>query len=107
MENDAKLCGLIGLATKAGRIVSGTDACLETIQKGKVNLILIACDCSERTKSTFYKEAGKYNIAIYEVLSIEEISKAIGKPNKAVIGIKDVGFSNKVISIINGGEAIG
>lgn len=107
MENDAKLCGLIGLATKAGRIVSGTDACLEAMQKEKVNLVLIAQDSSNRTKTTFKQEAQKYNIAIYEVLSIEKMSKAMGKVNKAVIGIKDVGFSNKMKNIINGGGMIG
>ncbi len=107
MTNNTKLCGLIGIATKAGRIVYGTDACLEEIKKEKVSLILVAKDASDRTKNTFKQEAEKYHITICEILSIEEISKAIGKVNKAVIGIKDIGFSKKVISIINGGELIG
>lgn len=107
LDNNTKLCGLIGLATKAGRITFGTDACLEEIRKGKVNLILIAKDASDRTKFTFQQEAQKNHIAIYEILSIENLSKAIGKANKAVIGIKDIGFSKKMISIINGGEQIG
>ncbi len=107
MYNNTKLCGLIGIATKAGKIVAGTDACLEDIKKGKVSLVIVASDASERTKTTFYKETQKYNIKIYELLSIEEISKAIGKVNKAVIGMKDVGFSKKIISIIDGGENIG
>lgn len=107
MDNNTKLCGLIGIATKAGKIVAGTDACLDDIKKGKVKLILLAQDCSERTKSTFNEEAKKYNIAIFEVLSIEKMSSAMGKVNKAVIGIKDIGFSKKMESIINGGEVIG
>ena len=107
MINSTKLCGLIGIATKAGKIVAGTDACLDEIQKGKVHLVMLAKDSSDRTKHTFYQEAKKYHIAICEVLSIEEMSKSMGKINKAVIGIKDVGFSNKMISIINGGEKIG
>lgn len=107
MDNSTKLCGLIGLATKAGRIVCGTDACLEEIQKGKVSLVLIAQDCSDRTKSTFNQKTKEYNIPIYEVLSMEKISKAMGKINKTVIGIKDAGFSKKMTSVINGGEEIG
>lgn len=107
MENHTKLCGLIGIATKAGKIVAGTDACLEEIKKGKVSLIMVAEDASDRTKETFKKEAEKCHIAIYEILSIEKMSKAIGKVNKAVIGIKENGFSKKMISIINGGEVIG
>ena len=107
LENHDKLCGLIGLATKAGRITYGTDACLEDIKKGKVKLIIVAKDASDRTKITFQKETEKYGIWMYEGLSIEQISKAIGKLNKAVVGVKDIGFSNKMISIINGGEMIG
>ena len=107
MKNNANLCGLIGIATKAGKIVCGTDACLEQIHKGNVNLILIAQDCSDRTKTKFNQVAKDFNVPIYTVLSIEEMSKAMGKQNKAVVGIKDVGFSNKIINMINGGEYIG
>ena len=35
------------------------------------------------------------------------MSHAIGKNNKAVIGIKDLSFANEIEKIINGGEAIG
>lgn len=107
MDNSTKLCGIIGLATKAGKIVAGTDACLEDIKKGKVKLVIVAKDASDRTKTSFYQETKKYNIKMYELLSIVEISKAMGKVNKAVIGIKDMGFSKKLISIIDGGEKIG
>ena len=107
MSDSAKICGLIGIATKAGKIVAGTDACLEDIQKGKVKLVLIAQNASERTKRTFEEAAKRCQVTIYTILSIEELSKAMGKVNKAVIGIKDIGFSKKMISIINGGEVIG
>jgi len=107
LSDSTKICGLIGIATKAGKIVAGTDACIEEIQKGKIKLILVAKDASDRTRKTFEEEAKKYQITIYMILSIEELSKAMGKVNKAVIGIKDIGFSKKIISIINGGEMIG
>ena len=29
MSDSTKICGLIGIATKAGKIVAGTDACIE------------------------------------------------------------------------------
>ena len=38
---------------------------------------------------------------------IEILSKAIGKNNKAVIGIKDGNLSKEIYKIINGGEVIG
>ena len=107
MSDSTKICGLIGIATKAGKIVAGTDACLEDMKKGKVKLVLVAEDASERTKETFQEEAKKCQIAMHTILSIGELSKAMGKVNKAVIGIKDIGFSKKMMNIINGGEMIG
>ena len=44
---------------------------------------------------------------MFEYLKIEDISKSIGKNNKAVIGIRDTNFSREIKKIIDGGEAIG
>ena len=52
MINYQKIGGLIGLATKAGKIAAGTEACLEAIEKRNAKLILIATDASERTKKS-------------------------------------------------------
>lgn len=102
-----KLCGLLGLATKAGKVVFGTEACITDINKKKVKILLIAEDAAERTKTNFKRICEENNIPVYEILQIEDLSKAIGKENKAVIGIKDVNFSNAILKIINGGEVIG
>ena len=46
-------------------------------------------------------------ISIYEFSNMDEISHAIGKQNKVVIGVCDENFSNEIIKILNGGEVIG
>ena len=103
MVNNQKICGLIGLATKAGKIVAGTDECLQEIDKRKVKLIILAIDASD----VFKEKCKQLNINIYEKLTINEISNSIGKSNKAVLGIKDNGFAKAMNKIINGGEMIG
>lgn len=107
MNNFQKLYGIIGLATKAGKLVAGTDACLEGINKKSIKLVLIAEDASDRTKKQFNEICLLNGIPIYEICKIENLSKAIGKTNKAVIGIKEKGFAESVKKIINGGEMIG
>ncbi len=107
MLTNNKICGLLGLATRAGKITFGTDACIGDIEKNKINLVVIAVDASERTKNKFNHLCNTKNIKLFEYLTIDEISHAIGKSNKAVIGIKDVNFANEIEKIINGGEAIG
>ena len=102
-----KICGLLGLARRAGKLSFGTEACKKEIESNKVKLIIIAADAAERTKMSFNKICNSKKIPIFEILNIDEISNAIGQSNKAVIGIRDVNFSKEIIKIINGGEAIG
>ena len=102
-----RVCGLLGLATRAGKTVFGTEACTQAIEKKKIKLLIIATDAAERTKMNFKNICSKSNVPIIEYLSSDELSKSIGQNNKAVVGIKDTNFSNEIIKIINGGEAIG
>lgn len=107
MVNNQKVCGLLGIATKAGKIVAGTDICLQEIEKKNIKLIVLATNASDRTKKIFKEKCKDFNVEIYEGLTIEELSNSIGKANKAIIGIKDKGFAQAINKIINGGEMIG
>ena len=105
--NNNKVYGLLGLAMRAGKIVFGTDSCIEDIQRKKVKLVIVATDSAERTKMKLNKICSDNNVAMLEFSTIEELSNAIGKSNKAILGIRDINFSNEIKKIINGGEAIG
>lgn len=103
MIDKAKLLGMLGLAAKAGKITFGADSCKEAIAKNKIKLIILAQDASERTKTKITELSNKNNIPIYIVTSIDELSKSIGKKNKAIVGIIDLNFSKAIEKIINGG----
>ena len=102
-----KILGLIGLAARARKICFGADSVEEKTKKGKVKLIIIAENASERTKDKFKKIAIEKNIPIIIKGEIEVLSKAIGKSNKAILGIEDINLSNEIQKINNGGEVIG
>lgn len=103
MINKDKILGLLGLSARAGKVIFGTDACIEYVNKNKIKLLLIAEDASDRTKLKFNEIAKDTQIPIYELGSIDEISKSIGKRNKAIIGITDINFSKEIIKRINRG----
>ncbi|MDR0979062.1 MAG: ribosomal L7Ae/L30e/S12e/Gadd45 family protein [Lachnospiraceae bacterium] len=103
----SKVYGLLGLCTKAGGLVSGTDICIETIDKRKARLLLVATDAAERTKENFKYLANQKNVTYLEFGTIEELSKSIGKNNKAVICITNKNLAQEVEKIICGGVAIG
>ena len=96
-----KILGLLGISAKAGKIVSGTDVVVENIEKNKVKLVIVATDSSDRTIKNFKYSCEKYNVPIYIYGTIDENSKAIGKENRAVIGILDENLARALEKKIN------
>ncbi|WP_131043113.1 L7Ae/L30e/S12e/Gadd45 family ribosomal protein [Clostridioides difficile] len=99
-NNKEKVLSFLGLATRAGKIVSGDDSTLLDLKKGKVNLILIAEDASNNTKKLFKDKSTFRNIPYLFFSTKGEIGFAIGKSPRAVVGIKDENFSKKIIELI-------
>ena len=105
---DKSILGLIGLATKAGGIAFGAESVETEIKKQKkVKLIILAEDASNRTKEKFKELGLRYNIPVVVIFNIEELSKAIGKNNKAIIGIKNESLANEILKRNFGGDVIG
>ena len=107
MTNNQRVLGLIGLCRRAGKLIFGSEACLEAVERKKVKLILVAEDAASKTKENFIYFCEKNKIPIVQFGRIDEISKAIGKDNKAVIGIKEKNLADEIVKIINGGDIIG
>lgn len=105
--NNKKMLGLIGLAARARKICFGADSVESKIKKQKVHLVIVAKDSSDRTKEKFKKICEEYGVAIKIEGEIEFLSKAIGKSNKAIIGIEDSNLASQIQKINDGGELIG
>lgn len=102
-----KVLGLIGLAMKAGKVCFGSDSVEENILKKKLKLVIVSKDSSDRTKKKFTELCEKNSIPIIIDGKIDDLSKSIGKNNKAVLGIKDVNFADSIQKKYNGGDVIG
>lgn len=102
-----KALGLIGIATKAGKVSFGTDAVLERILKKKTSLVIIAKDASNKAKENMNYVCKKNEIKIIDFESAETLSHAVGKSNKSVICINEKNLGEEIYKIICGGEAIG
>ena len=102
-----KILGLLGLATRAGKTIFGTESVTQAIQKKQVRLVIVAKDAAERTKKNIEKLCQENQIEQRVWASNSELSQAIGQVNKAIIGIKDQNFSNEIIKLIDGGDIIG
>lgn len=107
MINNQKVFGLLGLCMKSGGVSFGTQACEDLIQKNKLKLVIVAEDASDRTKRNFKFLCEKNGINFLLFSTIDELSKCIGKKNKAIFGIKNESLANQIYKIINGGDIIG
>lgn len=103
-----KILGLLGLSAKARKIVSGADATIQAMEKQKIKLVLVSKDASEKTMKNFRFYSERYKIPIFILEeTIEDISKAIGKKNRAIIGIEEENLAKQIGKILNGGDIIG
>lgn len=82
----------LGLCNRAGKIISGTDEIIDEMRLNKVYLIFLASDASDNTKKKINDKAKYYGVDIIDTYSSIELSNAIGKTNRMVIGIIDKGF---------------
>ena len=92
----------MGLAQKAGKIVSGDDAVLNAIEKHKAILVLIAMDASKNSKELLCKKARNAKVEYYVYGNKIGFGMAIGKSPRAAIAILDKNFAagmKKVLEI--------
>ena len=95
-----RVLGMLGISAKAGKIVCGTDATIEDIERHRVKLVIVAKNASEKTKKNIKYICDKNQTIILEFGDINEISKTIGKDNKAIIGIKSKSLSREIEKLI-------
>ena len=106
MTDKEKMLGMLGLAARAGKIVSGMDAVKEKVEKSKVKLVIISEDVSEKSKENIKYVCTNNGVMVIEFSTMEELGKVIGKRNRAIIGITDKSFSDGIIKKYNGGDLL-
>lgn len=92
MENKNKLFFTLGLGQKAGKVISGDFAVTEALKKGKVKLLIVAQDASERSKSKLVHYCEEHRVRILEAATRRELGWAIGKAERTAIAVLDENF---------------
>jgi ribosomal protein L7Ae-like RNA K-turn-binding protein len=91
--NTKKGLSLLGLATKAGKVVSGEFSTEKSVKSGKGYLVLVAEDASLNTKKKFRNMCEFYEVPMYVLSDKESLGRAIGKEFRASIAIQDANFA--------------
>jgi len=96
-NNRNKVLSLIGLATKAGKTVSGEFSTEKSVKTGKGFLVLVAEDASENTKKKFRNMCAYYEVPIYFLSDKEGLGKSMGKEFRASLAIQDENFAKAIV----------
>ena len=100
MDKKTQLLNLLGLAKRAGKVITGEELVVKSIQNGKAQLVFVAADASANLIKKITDKSSYYEVAVSQMFSEIELSVAIGA-NRKVLAIADSGFAKKMESLMN------
>ena len=92
----SKALSLIGLATKAGKTVSGEFSTEKEVKSKRAALVIVADDASDNTKKKFKNMCDYYHVPICFYKDKDTLWHAMGKQFRASLAILDEGFAKGI-----------
>lgn len=88
-----RLFSNLGLAQKAGKIVSGEFATENAVKSGIAYMVIVAEDASDNTKKKMRNMTDFYQVPLYFFGSKDELGHCIGKEYRSMLAVLDAGFT--------------
>ena len=101
MDNRQKVINLIGLATKAGKTVSGEFSTEKAVKSKKAYLVMVSKEASDNTKKMFTNMCTYYKVPICYFGKKDELGHAMGKELRASLAVVDEGFARAIVKQMN------
>ncbi len=93
---------LIGIAKRAGKVVSGEFSTEKAIKEKKAKLVIVAEDASDNTKKLFTNKTNFYKVPLVFYGDKDSLGHGIGCEMRTSIGILDEGLANAIIKKLGG-----
>ncbi|UKS29846.1 ribosomal L7Ae/L30e/S12e/Gadd45 family protein [Paenibacillus sp. HWE-109] len=88
-----KFLSQLGLAMRAGKLVTGDEGVFKAIRGGEAKLVIMAEDASANTRKKFQDKCQFYGVKLLEIGTKYELGRSIGKEMRVTIGVLDGGFA--------------
>ena len=95
-----KWMSLLGLAHRAGKVVSGEEPVLREIRNGQAKLVILAKDASRKTAKKMMDKCQYYRVPVRHADTRETLGHAIGKDARVVAAILEAGFAEKIAALL-------
>ena len=104
-QTENRVIGFLGLCMRAGRIVSGQEACVDLIRRKEAAVVILDGGASENTFKRIADACHSHDIPGW-VLSEGALGNAIGKRGRMVIALKDDGMARNLLSMLEGQQRL-
>lgn len=96
-----RIYSFLGLATKAGKEISGEETCERALKSGKVYLVIVSADASDNTKKKFMDMCSYRSVPIRFFGSKDMLGRFSGKITRTVVAVTDKGFAGRLQEMID------
>ena len=100
-----QVVSFLGLCMRAGRIVSGQEACVDLIRRKEAALVLLDGSASDNTRKRIVDACHSHDAPAWE-LSANALGQAIGKRGRMVIALKDDGMAQNLLTLLKDEERL-
>ena len=91
-----KVMSMLGVAAKAGGIVSGEFSTEKALKEGRAYLVIVAVDASENTQKHFSDMAAFRGVPIYRYGDKETLGHSVGKEFRASLAVTNEGLARSI-----------
>ncbi|CAM4242487.1 L7Ae/L30e/S12e/Gadd45 family ribosomal protein [Paenibacillus tarimensis] len=91
-----KALSALGMAMRAGKLVTGDETVLKTVKQGKARLVIVAADASDNTRKKYRDKCATYDVELVEAFDRYSLGAAIGKEARVIVAIADEGFASLI-----------
>ena len=97
MSRPDRVLSLLGIAMKAGRVVSGETSTEAAVKSLTAYLVVVAQDASDNTRKHFTDMCRYRDIPIITYSTREALGRAIGKDYRSNLAVTDEGLADAVM----------
>ncbi|MEA4888524.1 MAG: ribosomal L7Ae/L30e/S12e/Gadd45 family protein [Clostridiaceae bacterium] len=92
---------MIGLAIRAGRAATGTEAVLKALSHGQTRLVIVAEDTAAGTSRQVETAAARDAVPVNRFGSKTTLGHWTGHEERAIVAINDQGFADRLQMLID------
>ncbi len=95
-----KLFNLLGLAMRAGKVVTGEEQVIKVVRSRQASLVFLSTDAAPNLRKKVENKCAYYQVPVVKYGTRQQLGKAVGKPNRVVIAVTDPGFTRSMLQML-------